>query len=177
MDEIITTRKMDFNSEVKLHQLQSIWTFYSHSTSDSDWSYKSYMHISTLSSVEETFTILTKLSVKVVQSCMLFIMRGDIKPMWEDEKNRGGGCFSFKVSNNMVHSVWSHLTYMLVGETLFKDNVDHTCVNGITISPKKNFCIIKIWMKDCTHQNSNDINYIEGLLISGCLFKKHTPEF
>jgi hypothetical protein len=52
------------------------------------------------------------------------------------------------------------------------------CVTGITISPKKNFCIIKIWMSDCNNQNPNVVTAdVKGLSPQGCLFKKHTPEY
>ena len=52
------------------------------------------------------------------------------------------------------------------------------CVTGITISPKKNFCIIKIWMSDCNNQNPSIVTTdVKGLLPQGCIFKKHTPEY
>jgi hypothetical protein len=51
-------------------------------------------------------------------------------------------------------------------------------VTGITISPKKNFCIIKIWMSNCANQNPAIVtNLIPGLIPQGCIFKKHTPEY
>ena len=46
-------------------------------------------------------------------------------------------------------------------------------ITGITISPKKSFCIIKIWMIDCTEQNVRKIREIPNLSSNGCLFKKH----
>ena len=33
---------------------------------------------------------------------MLFVMRNGINPMWEDPKNKDGGCFSYKISNKNV---------------------------------------------------------------------------
>ena len=53
-----------------------------------------------------------------------------------------------------------------------------SCVTGITISPKKNFCIVKIWMTNCEHQNPQIVtNDVKHIISQGCLFKKHTPEF
>ena len=54
-------------------------------------------------------------------------------------------------------------------------DIDMPKVNGITISPKKNFCIIKIWLNNCANQNPETINYsnIEGFTSYGSLFKKH----
>jgi hypothetical protein len=109
---------------------------------------------------------------------MLFMMKEGIKPTWEDPKNRNGGCFSYKVSNKYVYKVWKDLTYVVVGGTISKQQPFVNCVTGITISPKKSFCIIKIWMADCNHQNPAIVTPdVKGLQPQGCLFKKHTPEY
>jgi hypothetical protein len=109
---------------------------------------------------------------------MLFIMRDGITPMWEDPKNRNGGCFSYKISNKNVFEVWRDLTYVLIGESLSANVTFVSSVTGITISPKKNFCIVKIWMTNCEHQNPQVVtNDVKNLIPQGCLFKKHTPEF
>ena len=108
---------------------------------------------------------------------MLFVMRENINPTWEDKQNRNGGCFSYKISNKYVYEIWKALLYALAGESLTKDPAHASLVNGITISPKKNFCIVKIWLKDCTVQNPNEIIDIPNLSTQGCLFRKHAPEY
>lgn len=171
----VSTNMSDSQQE-QLHRLNTKWTLYSHLPHDTDWTLKSYQKITDIDSVEQTISVIKTIPEKTVQNCMLFIMRNDIKPMWEDIENRQGGCFSFKVTNTIVSSVWERLTYTLIGETLFSGE-KNSKVNGVTISPKKNFCIIKVWMKDCTNQNPFDMNLFEGLTSNGCLFKKHAPEF
>jgi hypothetical protein len=104
---------------------------------------------------------------------MLFLMRKGILPMWEDPKNCKGGCFSYKVSNKNVATVWKYLSYILVGESLTEDKGLRKSINGITISPKKNFCIIKIWIANCDYQNPSYITDIPNISPHGCLFKKH----
>ena len=108
---------------------------------------------------------------------MLFVMREGITPMWEDPKNRNGGCFSYKVVNKNIPEVWKSLFYLLCGETLSIENEVSQHINGITISPKKNFCIIKIWLDTSTFQDPGVITQIGNLSKQGCLFKKHEPEF
>jgi hypothetical protein len=139
---------------------------------------KSYKQIYTVSSVEETIAIIETLPPILVQNCMLFWMREGIKPTWEDPKNRNGGCFSYKVVNKIVYDAWKEITYSTVGNTLSKQSTFVDKVTGITISPKKNFCIIKIWMADCANQNpAIVINEIKGIVSQGCIFKKHAPEY
>lgn len=159
------------------HPLSDKWTLWAHLPHDTDWSLKSYKKIYTMSTVEETIAISESLPEKMVKNCMMFIMRENITPMWEDVQNRNGGCFSYKVLNKNVHEVWKLLTYALVGNTVTnKANINST-ITGITISPKKNFCIIKIWMSTCSFQNPEMVREIEGLPCQGCLFKKHSPEY
>jgi hypothetical protein len=139
---------------------------------------KSYKEIFTVSTVEETIAITETLPGVLVQNCMLFWMREGIKPTWEDPKNRSGGCFSYKVVNKTVCDSWKELTYAIIGNTVSKQMTFVNKVTGITISPKKNFCIIKIWMADCTNQNpAIVINEIKGITSQGCIFKKHSPEY
>ena len=160
------------------HNLSDKWTLWAHLPHNTDWTVKSYIKISTLSTVEETIGVTETLPSILVENCMLFLMREGIKPTWEDPKNRNGGCFSYKVFNKYVYSVWKELTYVVVGGTVSKQQSFVNKVSGITISPKKNFCIIKIWMSDCSNQNpAAVISDITELHSQGCLFKKHSPEY
>jgi len=109
---------------------------------------------------------------------MLFIMKEGIIPVWEDLNNRNGGCFSYKISNKTVYTIWKELTFMLTGNVLSANRPFVDSINGITISPKKSFCIIKIWMSSCDFQNPDLVTKeINGLATMGCIFKKHIPEY
>jgi hypothetical protein len=162
------------NNNSIFHASETKWTIYSHLPHDTDWALKSYESICVIDCIEQLISVLDIIPDKMIKNCMLFIMREDITPLWEDKKNREGGCFSYKIANNDVPIVWKNLCYLLVGETLFKKKAN---ITGITISPKKNFCIIKIWMGDCENQNPQDITSFDGIEPHGCLFKKHLPEY
>ena len=160
------------------HPLSDKWCLWAHLPHDIDWSLNSYKAIYTMGTVEEAIAITESMPDILVKNCMLFIMRKGVKPTWEDPVNRNGGCFSYKVSNKCVYDVWKELTYVLVGGSISKSSSFVSCVTGITISPKKNFCIIKIWMTNCVNQNPEIItSEIKGLISQGCLFKKHAPEY
>lgn len=160
------------------HKLSSKWTLWAHLPHNVDWSVKSYINVMTVSTVEEAIALIETLPSVLIENCMLFMMREGIKPMWEDPKNRSGGCFSYKINNKTVAKVWKELSFVIVGDTISKQQNFANCVNGITISPKKNFCIMKIWMSDCSKQNPDLVtNELKGIVAQGCLFKKHTPEF
>jgi len=166
---------METSEGTNYHYLSGKWVLWAHLPHDTDWTIRSYKKIMKISSVEEIIKLNDALPEKLIKNCMLFLMRDGINPMWEDPKNKEGGCFSFKVGNKYVGKVWEKLSYSIVGETITKNEKMLNIVNGITISPKKSFCIIKVWLADCTVQNPDNIIEIENLDIHGCLFKKHRP--
>ena len=171
-----TTTMTTINEEH--HLLSDKWTLWAHLPHNTDWSIASYIKIFTFTTVEETIAVTETLPNILVENCMLFMMRDGVKPTWEDPKNRHGGCFSYKISNKTVAKVWKELCYVVVGGTVSKQSGYVNNVTGITISPKKNFCIIKIWMSDCSNQNPEVVTAdLKGLSSQGCLFKKHMPEY
>lgn len=158
----------------KTHPLLGKWDLYYHLPQDKKWDINSYQKIlGEISSVETSIIISESLPDKIIKHCMLFAMRKDIKPMWEDSANCNGGCFSFKVLNKVVVDVWKDLFYSVCGETLFKNRQHNKKVTGITVSPKRNFCVVKIWMRDCSIKDPTLMIDILNLSKEGCLFKKH----
>jgi translation initiation factor 4E len=158
---------------VQRHKLQDVWTLWAHLPHDVDWSEKSYKQIISLDSVEGCIGVMDTIPEKMIVNCMLFIMRRGILPQWEDPKNVNGGCFSYKIPNKNVPQAWKELSYLLLGETLTDNKGLLKTINGITISPKKNFCILKIWLSTCSYQDPRQIVEMEHVPAHGCLFKKH----
>tara|TARA_B110000305_G_C19027587_1_gene442234 strand:+ start:78 stop:626 length:549 start_codon:yes stop_codon:yes gene_type:complete len=173
------TTATHMNSEISSHhKLNDNWTLWAHLPDNIDWSLKSYIPIYTFKTVEEMMMVTETIPNVLVENCMLFMMKDGVKPTWEDPQNRNGGSFSYKISNSIVCKVWKELIYAVVGLSVSSNMVFSCGVSGITISPKKNFCIVKIWMSDCKHQNPSVVtSNIKGLLPHGCIFKKHKPEF
>ena len=175
---MVTPGSMLATKTGEYHDLSETWCLWAHLPHDTDWSLKSYKNIYTLSNIEQTIAIMETLPETLVKNCMLFLMRDGINPTWEDPRNRQGGCFSYKVSNKHVCNVWKELSYVLVGNTISNNDDFVANVSGVTISPKKNFCIIKIWMSSCAYQNPGIItDEILNFSSSGSLFKKHVPEY
>jgi hypothetical protein len=168
----------DSPNKDKFHSLSDKWVLFAHLPHDTDWSINSYKKISIMESVEQTLAVTETLPSILVENCMLFLMRDGIKPIWEDIKNRNGGCFSYKVLNKNVYDVWKELSYATVGNTISSKSQFVNNVTGITISPKKNFCIIKIWLTNCDFQNpsvvTSDVKFISP---QGCIFTKFNPEY
>jgi len=113
-----------------------------------------------------------------------FVMRNGIDPTWEDSANRYGGVCSFKTEINPVTQpkelslipVWNYFLQMITGETLFENMAD---INGLSISPKNNWAIVKIWNRD----KSNDIAELlpssikTKMAILSIKYKVNAPEY
>jgi len=155
-----------------IHKYQSEWILWNHLSNDDRWSFDSYNKITTIKSMEDALMLFENFPENIIKNSMLFLMRQGIKPMWEDDNNKNGGCFSYKVNNKLVNDLWKKMAYVLMGETLASPEINKL-ITGITISPKKNFCIIKIWLSTCKYDNPDIIQNFESLNKIGCLFKKH----
>lgn len=167
----------DTQQAIKIHPLHRKWVLWSHLPQNPDWKITSYKQIATIHSLEDIIAILNIIPDILLTSCMLFIMKEGISPMWEDEKNCNGGCFKYRIINKHVPSTWKHMVYTLLGETLSSNKKFLNNITGITISPKKKFCILKVWTTNCDYQNSDIIDTENDILQSNrALFEQHKPE-
>jgi len=159
------------------HPLYDKWVLWAHLPHDTDWTMDSYINLMEISSCEQALELYGAMPEKLTTNCMLFLMRKGVTPTWEDQANSKGGCFSYKIANKDVCEIWGKLSFSVMGETVSGDTKFLKKVTGITISPKRAFCIIKVWMGDMDFQNPRAIVDKIGLPTHGCLFKKHKPNY
>lgn len=152
------------------------WVLYAHLPNDTEWDLQSYRRVLGFNALEQCIALAKVLPEIVVKRCMLFMMRSHIEPRWEDQLNKNGGSFSFKVSNKTLIQGWRNLMYSAVGEGIFSRPTLNAKVTGITISPKRSFSIVKVWLTDCSNQDPNTMNDIPGLQKEGCIFKRHNSK-
>ena len=160
--------------KVKYHTLNDVWTLWAHLPHDTDWSIDSYKRIIDINSIEAILEIKNVIPDIMIQNCMIFCMRQNILPTWEDPLNRDGGSFSFKINNSDIYDVWNELMTTLMSEMLIKDEILNQSINGIT-SLEKNFCILKIWMRNIDTQNVKLFNLPSSVDTKSTILK-HIPE-
>jgi hypothetical protein len=152
--------------------LHECWTLYFHDPDCSEWHEKSYHALQTVSAVEDWVGIDTAFK-DLWPNGMFFLMREHILPMWEDPHNEKGGCISFKVNKPEAPEYWFQLGARTLGEVLSKnpDASAHVC--GISISPKRNFCILRVWLSQAC---APDAFHLECPHYSQVLYKPHTEQ-
>lgn len=156
--------------------LPSSWQLWAHLPHDTNWKEASYKLLGGVDTVGSAAALCHALPDQMVRNCMLFLMRGSVKPMWEDPANRRGGAFSYRVPNRIIPQTWKTLMYKVMGETL-DASASALDVAGITISPKKTFCVVKIWTKTSDNTDPGRFTVTPGLEPKECMFKKHDPQF
>jgi hypothetical protein len=130
-----------------LHMLNDSWTLQFHDPWSADWTFESYDRLGDMCSIEELCMIEKKI-LPCLHQGIWFLFREHIFPAWDDKANLEGGCMSMKILKQDAQKFWTNLCYKMLGESLLVEKVAHkwSCVNGISISPKKHFCILKIWL-------------------------------
>ena len=161
------------SSDNNFNNLNNKWVLWYHDPLDTGWDINSYKKLQEISNMKEFWEIYKFMDNNIVENSMLFMMRDGIKPLWEDEKNVPGGCWSFKVSKGNLCEIWLNLSAYLCGEFLISDKNNYTLLNGISISPKKNFCIIKIWNDNKKKNSLKYLTKIKDLPFETCIFKEH----
>jgi len=165
------------NTDSQKKMLNDKWVLYHHLPSNKDWTLSGYeIVMPDIDTIEKTIALNETIPEDVIKFSMWFVMRKGITPLWEDPKNACGGNFSYKVVNKNVFEVWKHMFYLLCGGSLCENPEHSKYLNGITISPKKNFCILKIWLNTTLYQDPGIIVNIPNLTKHGAQFRKHGAE-
>ena len=155
--------------------LKNEWDLWYHSINDNKWDKPSYRKLYSLNDLYDTLLILDIFKQNHYQNGMFFLMKKGIFPNWEDPSNRLGGCLSFKISSTNVIPEWRNIFLKCILEELMKDENDK--INGLSISPKKEFNIIKIWFSESTeYKNIFNEHKDSELILSNPLYKKHIVE-
>ena len=156
------------NSEEKI--LNDSWILWYHDPNDLNWDLASYKQVSEIKTISDFWNTYEFIQNNIIENSMFFIMREGIEPLWEDPQNVNGGCWSFKISKGNIKKYWTELSIYLLGENITKKE---KLVNGLSISPKKTFCIIKIWNNDKNSNDKNLINKKMDIPFDSCIYKQH----
>ncbi len=149
------------------------WILWYHSINDNQWGKESYQKIHEINNLYDYQYIHDIFEQDHYQNGMFFCMKEGIFPNWEDPDNRSGGCLSFKVTSIKVIDEWNTLLLKCITNHVLNEHNEE--INGISISPKKEFNIVKIWFKNNDFDYKKYFESEKDSLISleNSLYKKH----
>jgi len=150
------------------------WTLYFHESDDKSWGADSYKKIHGAASWEGLGTLLREMGPTRIMGGVLKIMRGDTSPLWENKVNIRGGAYCIKVPRRVAVEVFTRYVAAAAAECATTDPAANPIV-GVTISPKKGFCIIKLWNTDAVkHKNAADVAILhEDVRTGEILYRPH----
>lgn len=134
-------------------KLNSVWNVWTHDIFNKDWSLQSYGHVFKIDNIADMWRFLNNMKEFNYTKTHFFIMRDGIKPIWEDEPNRGGGICKIKIEENALDA-WEDLVIYTLNEDIV---ANFSTINGVSFNPKNNHTIIKIW-NSCTEDISDTLN-------------------
>ena len=156
------------------YKLQTSWILWNHKLNDNNWKNNRYKNIFEINNLYDYKFLENIMTLQNLQNTMFFLMRKDIFPTWEDPDNRDGCCASFKVPLKDIRNIWIQLVIDIISENIHIDKNKYDTINGISIAPKKEFNIIKIWFKtDIQNINKSIRLYDHYINVENCRLKKH----
>ena len=150
---------MDNPHNNEVHKLEYSWTLWYHDPDDKNWDINSYKKLIKFSTLEEFLKYYDL--IKTFIYGMFFLMKEDILPIWEDKNNINGGIMTYKILKETSDQSFIDLSMLLVGGTLTDE---YKYINGISLSPKINNCIIKIWINNAKIMSKIKLNTEISLL-------------
>lgn len=90
------------------------WVLWKHDN-NRDWSLKSYVKLAVIRTLDELRKSLSLVGAEFSTGGHVYLMLGDIPPIWEDPINKDGGMQNFLLDKTIAHSCWSSLAGRQVG--------------------------------------------------------------
>jgi len=157
---------------MSVHKLNNNFRLFFHDPLSYNWTIDSYITITDISSIEQYWEINVLLN-EYLHLGMFFLMRENINPLWNETNNNYS--FSIKVPKHEALWYWNYFSSHLLSENFFYPDYKENwkSFNGISISPKKHFCIIKIWLSKIIKDDIKNIYKIPTKYTGDILIKKY----
>lgn len=158
-------------------KLKTNWNLWIHDNKK-NWALQSYIHLLSIDSFEDCYEYINNIDEFDIMRTNFFVMRGNIKPTWEDNHNRNGGACKFKFEKDFIEE-WEELLIYTLNEDVL---TNCSSVTGLSFNPKNNpknsHVIIKLWNND-KEDISTKINPIlqEKYKDISIKYDLHSPEF
>jgi len=132
------------------------WTLYFHSPEETKWTLNTFISLGSMKTWYQFWAIMEALKTDSLSDGMFFLMRDPSPPLWEHHHHIRGGCYSFRCPKKDAADVF--LTYSIAGMFDAVATNKANQINGLSISPKRGFNIIKVWNTDApTYHAPGDV--------------------
>jgi hypothetical protein len=127
------------------------WTLYFHSPEETKWTLNTFISLGSMKTWHQFWSIMEALKTDSLSDGMFFLMRDPSPPLWESHHHIRGGCYSFRCQKKDAADIYLNYVAASMLGGLSTDSAN--CINGISISPKRGFNIVKVWNTDAQKFN------------------------
>ncbi len=152
------------------------WTVYFHEPEDNSWTAESYKKLAVVKSWESLGSVLKEIGPHKATNGLLRVMKGDFSPLWENKANIRGGSYCLKIGRKNAIEVFNR--YLAAAALGTCATTAENEIVGVTISPKKGTCIIKIWNLNAkSYGKPSDLHILhEDVKEDEILYRPHTEQ-
>jgi hypothetical protein len=167
----------DYENSGTEYLFENKWNIWYHHVKN-NWRIDGFNNIFTISNIREFWDINNNIDyIGGINTQHFFMMKEGINPLWEDDNNKNGGCWSIKIPIEKTYELWMKLSIYIVGENITP--TEPGIVTGLSICAKNPITsVVKIW------NNNNKKNSIKLLPVDiineygyNIIYKSHIPEY
>lgn len=137
-------------------RFQHSWILWYHDPENHDYSLNGYVRIADFSTPQQMWSVIEAIPKDAWECGMFFFMRDGFKPLWDCPENEHGGSWSKKVDISNIYDIFIDLMVHCVANDVLVKNKE--TLAGITVSPKGQFSIIKVWNTSIAINDRTNLN-------------------
>ena len=141
----------------KEHQLLYQWTFWVDDLGEKNAKFEDYVknlkQLDSCTSIESFWKAYSHLpSIELLQNQKVTVsfMKNDIQPLWEDKRNQNGSILTLRCLKKTTAHFWKSLLIEMISQ-------NHSLLNGISLSIKKEYNIISLWITTTKRNDQEEI--------------------